>query len=99
MPISGKRSPFQTADLNKVPEDNGVFQLLSSGKTIYFGYADEAGLKSKIREHYTGKHGSCTKIATGFKYEVHEDPQARCEQLLKEYEKKFGIVPRCNLSD
>ena len=96
MPISGAVEHFQTGALNKAPEGPGVFQCLSSGSTIFIGWAGPEGIRKKLLEHYSGKHGTCTKIATDFTCEEHEDPEARCAELLLEYKAKHSVYPRCN---
>jgi hypothetical protein len=97
MAVSGAQHTYQTAELNAVPDEPGTYELISGQDTIFLGWTEMPGLKTKIREHYSGKHGSCTQIATRFKFEVHDDPEKRCEELLASYKKEFGSVPRCNL--
>lgn len=97
MPINAERQPFQSSAINKAPVGSGVFQFLSMGSPIFIGWADSEGVRKKLREHYDGKHGSCTKIATGYACEEHDDPEARCKELLEEYKAKHGTYPRGNL--
>ena len=79
-----------------VPEEPGTYELISGSDTIYLGWTEVPGLRTKIREHYSGKHGSGTQIATRFRFETHANPEARCKELIEQHKKAHGNVPRCN---
>ena len=97
MPIINSGKPFATGAIGQIPVGPGVFECICNGTTIYIGWAGREGLQNKIREHYSGKHGSCTQISTGFTCEEHEDPESRCRELLAEYTAEYGRVPRGNV--
>ena len=97
MAVSGAQHTYQSSAIANVPEEPGAYELLSGSTTIYFGWTDVPGLRTKIREHYSGKHGSCTQIATAFRFETHSEPEDRCQKLIAEHKKQHGTVPRCNL--
>lgn len=82
--------------MNKTPEGPGVYQCLSGSTTIYIGFTGPEGIRKKLNEHYSGKLGTCTQISTSFICEEHADPEARCKELLQEYEQQHGALPRCN---
>ena len=98
MPITHRGQPFETGAISKTPIGPGVFSCICSGQTIYIGWAGREGIQNKIREHYTGKHGTCTQISTGFTCEEHDEPEARCQELLDEYKAEHGRVPRGNVN-
>lgn len=96
MPILGAQESFTTGTLNKTPIGPGVYQCLSGGTTIYIGWAGLEGIRKSLLEHYSGKRGTCTQISTSFLCEEHDDPEARCKELLQECLQKNGSLPRCN---
>jgi hypothetical protein len=97
MPITHRGEAFRTSAIGQTPEGPGVFECLCNGNTIYIGWAGREGIRQKLREHYSGKYGSCTQISTGFTCEEHEDPEARCKELLEEYKSEHGKAPRGNM--
>lgn len=95
MPEATEKYLFQPSAMTVAPDGTGVFVLLSGKQTILIDWSS-IDLRAKIREHHAGKHGTCSQIATHFRYEAHDDPEARCKQLLDEHEAEFGYKPRCN---
>lgn len=81
--------------MTEAPDAPGVFELLSGRQTIFFDWSD-IDVRAKLREHLAGKHGTCTKIATHFRCEGHDDPEAHCKQLLDAHKDEHGKIPRCN---
>jgi hypothetical protein len=53
-------APLLPANVNEIPEAQGVYQLLLDGEVVYIGKTDaEAGLKNRLRRHaYSIQHRS-----------------------------------------
>lgn len=96
MSATGAQQSFLSSSVNKTPEGPGVYQCFSGTSTIYIGFTGPEGIRKKLGEHYSGKHGTCTQISTNFICEEHDDPEARCKELIEEYVKTHGVLPRCN---
>lgn len=96
MAILGVSQSFATGAVSKAPETPGVYQCVSGNMTTYIGAAGPEGIRRNLMEHYSGKRGTCTQISTSFICEEHDDPEARCKELLAEYVAQHGSLPRCN---
>jgi hypothetical protein len=79
------------------PPDRGVFALWEKGELIYYGRAQGEGatIQSCLREHLEGGD-HCTGSATYYGWEISSNPRARESELLREYERSHGRLPRCN---
>jgi len=98
MPIASPRYAFNAAMVAGAPPDPGVFALWQNEELIYYGRAlgNGATIQSRLREHLeTGMHGPAQ--ATHYGWEIAANPRVREAELLREYEKTHGRVPRCNL--
>jgi hypothetical protein len=80
------------------PPDPGVFALWDRDELIYYGRAQGQGttIQSRLREHLEGA-SSCTARATHYGWEITSNPRGREIELLREYEKTHGRLPRCNV--
>jgi hypothetical protein len=80
------------------PPDPGVFALWERDELIYYGRAQGQGttIQSRLREHLEGA-SSCTARATHYGWEITSNPRGREIELLREYEKTHGRLPRCNV--
>lgn len=98
MPIEGDKYEFTEKNVNKSPDKHGVYALFDDNELIYYGRAagDGVTIRSRLKDHYAGREGQCTKGATHYKRETTERPKSREKELLEEYEKKHGDLPRCN---
>lgn len=100
MQISGDLRTFSKDDIDHAPEEAGVYALYRGDSLIYIGRA-EGGLsmttiRARLKNHQAGSFGPLTKAATHYRCEVRPDPVARERELLREYEKLHGQLPRCN---
>ena len=97
MPIASPRYAFTATMVSGAPPDPGVFALWEKDELIYYGRAQgqSATIQSRLREHLDrGDH--CTAGATHYGWEISSNPRAREAELLREYEKSHGRLPRCN---
>ncbi len=98
MPISGDLYDFTQDNVNKAPAVHGVYQLYEDGTTTYIGRAagDGVTIRSRLKSHYSGTEGPCTKAADRYRREKNSRPVAREKELIDEYVNKYGRLPRCN---
>ena len=98
MPISGKLYAFTQDNVNKAPAEHGVYQLYEGDVTTYIGRAagDGVTIRSRLQSHFRGDEGPCTEAAENYRREVTPRPVARERELIDEYERKYGRLPRCN---
>ena len=97
MPIASPRYAFNATMIAGAPPDPGVFALWENEELIYYGRAlgDGATIQSRLREHLeSGAHG--TSDATHYGWEIAANPRVREAELLREFEKMHGRLPRCN---
>ena len=97
MPIASPRYAFNAVMVSGAPRDPGVFALWENDDLIYYGRALGGGttIQSRLREHLdNGVHG--TSGATHYGWEIAANPRVRELELLREYEKTHGRLPRCN---
>ncbi len=97
MPIASPRYALNAVMVSGAPPDPGVFALWESDELIYYGRAlgDGATIQSRLQDHLAGGN-SCTARATHYGWEIASNPQGREAELLREYERKHGRLPRCN---
>lgn len=79
------------------PPDPGVYALFENEELICYGRALGNGttIQSRLREHLEGAPG-CAARATHYAWEISSNPRAREAELLREYQKTHGSLPRCN---
>jgi len=97
--ITGELHSFNKANVDRAPDEFGVYALYLPGTLIYLGHADEDSgtLRDWLQTHFSGALGACTKGATAFRCEVVADPAARERELLDAYRRSHnGSLPRCN---
>jgi hypothetical protein len=96
MPIASPRYAFNATMVAGAPPDPGVFALWEHDEIIYYGRAlgARASIQSSLREHLEG--GGCTSRATHYGWEIAANPGAREAELLREFERSHGRLPRCN---
>ena len=98
MPITGKTYPFSKQNVDSAPTSHGVYALYDSTTLIYIGRAsgDSVTIRTRLQSHHRGDEGPCTKGASHYKREVTSTPIAREKELLDEYRRAYGKLPRCN---
>ena len=98
MPIGGDRFSFNKDNVDKSPNEHGVYALYDGDTLIYYGRADgkNVTIRSRLQDHLAGRDGACTKGATGYRRETTEQAEAREIELLQEYKRANRTLPRCN---
>jgi hypothetical protein len=97
MHVWGVLRPFDDWHINRVLRTAGVYALYEGRETIYLGTAKGGeGVRGMLINHKDGLEGECTKQATHFRYEHSNDPDSRLLELLDEYNKVYGSLPKCN---
>jgi len=88
---------FTDDEIDKAPILDGVYGLYDRSDVIYFGKGEgENGIRNRLERHKAGYEGTCTQKATSFNYETCFNPSQREAELLNEYKKLYGKLPRCN---
>jgi hypothetical protein len=97
MPIASPRYAFNATMVAGAPPDPGVFALWEHDELICYGRAlgQGATIQSCLREHLAGGE-RCTSRATHYGWEITSNPRARERELLREFERSHGRLPRCN---
>lgn len=99
MPIKGDRYTFSKENVNKSPDEHGVYALYDGDELIYYGRVQGKGvtIRSRLQCHLNGDEGSCTQRATGYMRERTERAAEREAELLAEFRRNNkGKQPRCN---
>lgn len=96
-PEPARRYQFTRIVLLGSPEDAGVYALWEGDELIYYGRAMGGGttIRSCLLEHFEGRRALAART-THYSWEISADPTAREAELLREYERMFGRLPRCN---
>jgi hypothetical protein len=97
MPISGDLYPFTEENVNKSPDQPGVYALYQNAELTYYGMS-QTSVRSRLQRHHAGAEGPCTKAATHYRREITTAAEAprREQELLLEYQRLHGRLPRCN---
>lgn len=97
MPIASPRYAFNATMVSGAPPDPGVFALWEGDELIYYGRANGQGttIQSRLRERLESA-ASCTARATHYGWEITSNPRAREAELLREFQRAHGRLPRCN---
>jgi excinuclease UvrABC nuclease subunit len=97
MAISGDKYPFTKENIDKSPEDQGVYALYDNDVTIYIGKASQDNtIRKRLQAHKRGDEGRCTQSATHYRRKITRYPTTREQELLKEYIQTYGKLPHCN---
>jgi hypothetical protein len=97
MPVAGDLYTFNQENVDRAPTDKGVYSLHEGSETTYIGRGDgENGIRARLQAHLRGDEGSCTQQAKAYRREVCNDPTSRERELLVEYRRANGKLPRCN---
>lgn len=95
MPINGNQFPFDAYNIGYAPDRSGVYALWDRSQLIYYG-ASDVSIRSRLRDHHSGSEGRCTQGAAHFACEETGYPFARERELLEEFRRGNGRLPRCN---
>lgn len=93
MPIASPRYAFNATMVSGAPPDQGVFALWEGDELIYYGRAHS--IHSRLEAHLKGAE-TCTARATHYGWEISSNPAVREAELLREYRRAHGRLPRCN---
>jgi hypothetical protein len=98
MPIASPRYALTAVMVSGAPPDPGVYALWRGEELIFYGRAlgGEATIQSRLRAHLDGGAAACTSGATHYGWEISAHPRQREAELLREYRKSNGRLPRCN---
>jgi hypothetical protein len=88
-PEPGRRYKFSRIVLQGAPPDAGVYALWDGEELIYYGRA--VSIRARLLEQY--EQGP---QATHYSWEVCADPAAREAELLREFQRLHGRLPRGN---
>ena len=96
MPIASPKYPFTRAALYGAPRLSGVYALYDGDELIYVGCAElPSSIQAKLVEHHLGVRDPSQ--ATHYSWEVCQDPPARQNQLIREFQKAYQRPPRHNV--
>jgi hypothetical protein len=90
-----KKYPFTEQNVNNSPDKPGVYILYDGDEVIDIGQSEES-IRGRLQDHLRGDHGPCTQGATHYMREENSDPVAREEELLRQFRRRHGRLPRCN---
>jgi excinuclease UvrABC nuclease subunit len=98
MPIGGSKYLFSKDNVDKAPDEHGVYELYDGDELIYIGRAAGTGvtIRTRLQAHRRGDEGRCTQRATHYRREVNSRPIGREAELIREYVTRYGRLPRCN---
>ena len=99
MSISGKRYAFTKKNVDKSPNEHGVFALFDASELIYVGRAAGNGMtiRSEMQKHLGTEDAVGAGKATHYCREATEDSEQRLNELLTEYKQaNEGRLPRRN---
>jgi len=96
MPITGDARTASA--MGEAPEQAGVYALYENNTLIYIGCAidGDTTILDRLRAHKAGDKGPCTKWFTHFRCEITDAEVSRQRELLEEFNKRYGGLPRCN---
>lgn len=98
MPISGELYSFTDKNLDNAPDVAGVYALYDGNLLIYIGRAQggQTTIRTRLKDHKSGREGRGTQAASTYRREPCTNPVARERELLQEYQRQYGRLPRCN---
>ena len=96
MPIHGPKYRLTRSMAAGSPEEPGVYALWRDDELIFLGRASQgATIRARITEQLDAPC-SCTRGATHYSWELALQPAAREAEVLREFQVRFGRLPRCN---
>ncbi len=98
MPVRGERQAFARASVAEAPDAPGVYALFENDDVIFYGsaFGGTITLRSCLGEHLFGLRAAAAQSATHCAWEISLSPAARERELLKEFQERFGRLPRLN---
>ena len=97
MPIQGPRHPFTAKGVAAAPKEAGVFVLWDGQESIYIGRTGGPNqtIHAALADHSLGAYGDCTQFATQYSFELTARPAPREQELMEEFGRMHGRLPRC----
>jgi excinuclease UvrABC nuclease subunit len=95
--ISGKYYAWSEDDTKKIAEEPGVYAFYDEdGVLIYIG--STSNLRERFRYYWTTnfEEDPCKRDTRKYKREFTSNYEAREKELLEQYEREHGRLPRCN---
>ena len=97
MPIGGDLYQFNADEVKDAPTDHGLYALYDGDEIIFIGKAKSGlGIRGALFSHLRGDVGSCSQGATHFRRELDPSPPVRYSELIEEFKRERGDLPRCN---
>ena len=95
--LYNKRYEFAVWAVPGAPDDPGVYCLWVGDELIYIGCAEapSASIRSRLSDHLSGQTPGPAGI-THYAWEISRRPRERELELLQEFERRFGRLPRLN---
>lgn len=93
-PEPSRRYKFTRIVLQGAPQDAGIYALWDGDELIYYGRA--LSIRARLLEHYEERLDTFAHRATHYSWEICDDPAAREAELLREFRRMFGRLPRGN---
>ncbi len=88
----GRRYRFSRVVIAGAPNEPGVYTLWQRDEVIYYGRAQgEATIRSRLLEHL-----EAAAPATHYSWEISREPAARESELLAQFRRAYGRLPRLN---
>jgi excinuclease UvrABC nuclease subunit len=94
MPIQAPHYRLTSIIVHGAPEHPGVYALWQDEEMIYLGRA--VSIKKRLLEHLDRSESQCITDATHYTWELSLRPEQREADLLQEFYKRYGRLPRCN---
>ena len=89
--------PLTQQNVDSSPNNIGVYELYDGETIIYIGRASGTDtIRKRLQSHKRGDEGACTQRATNYRREICNNPISRETELLEEYKRIHGKLPRCN---
>jgi len=96
--LYNKRYAFAAWAISGAPDDPGVYCLWVGDELIYIGCAEapSASIRSRLADHFAEHAVGAGQSATHYSWEISRRPGERELELLQEFERRFGRLPRLN---
>jgi hypothetical protein len=95
--VPNRRYRFTRIVIAGAPDDAGVYVLWDGDEPIYYGRTPAGTtIRALLLEHYHRRVDAATYRATHYSWELCKDPAAREAELLREHQRAYGRLPRCN---
>lgn len=94
MTLTATTFQFNPVNVQNIPFSQGVYELSDfKYEVIYIGRTDN--LNSRLQQHLSTSD-ACMKDAKYFRYDETWNSERREKELLEEFRRKYGHLPRCN---